>query len=282
MLLLALILLAALWELYKLVIPDDGVRLGDTLILPRSDDTSMPHLSQIFSAFGKQEVAGPSGTVGVVGGVGGVVLAALGRGGLRRSASPSASCSRWRCSGSRIVERALLPYVVLSQTVPLIALAPLVYGWSGNLTVFGARLAAVDVGLGHLGLPGVLPGRHRRAARAAVAAAGADRADALLRRLVVADARAAAAARVACPTCCRRCKLAAAAAVVGAIVAEISTGLRGGIGRLIITYAQQATGDPAKVYAPIFGAARHGPRRRRLVVAARRRRCAATSRGRTV
>ena len=66
MLLLALILLAALWELYKLVIPDDGVRLGDTLILPRSDDTSMPHLSQIFSAFGKQEVAGASGTVAFV------------------------------------------------------------------------------------------------------------------------------------------------------------------------------------------------------------------------
>jgi len=50
-------------------------------------------------------------------------------------------------------------------------------------------------------------------------------------------------------------KLAAAAAVIGAIVAEISTGLRGGIGRLIISYAQQATGDPARVYAPIIGAA---------------------------
>ena len=37
----------------------------------------------------------------------------------------------------RVVERALLPYVVLSQTVPLIALAPLVYGWSGNLSLFG-------------------------------------------------------------------------------------------------------------------------------------------------
>jgi NitT/TauT family transport system permease protein len=38
-------------------------------------------------------------------------------------------------------------------------------------------------------------------------------------------------------------------------VAEISIGLSGGIGRLIITYAQQATGDPARVYAPIVGAA---------------------------
>jgi NitT/TauT family transport system permease protein len=53
-------------------------------------------------------------------------------------------------------------------------------------------------------------------------------------------------------------KLAAAAAVIGAIVAEISTGLQGGIGRLIISYAQQATGDPARVYAPILGAALMG------------------------
>src|SRR6476619_4299888 len=50
-------------------------------------------------------------------------------------------------------------------------------------------------------------------------------------------------------------KLAAAAAVVGAIVAEISTGTRGGIGRLIIEYAQTATGDPSQLYAAILGAA---------------------------
>ena len=50
-------------------------------------------------------------------------------------------------------------------------------------------------------------------------------------------------------------RLAAASSVVGAIVAEISTGTRGGIGRLIIQYSQQATGDPAKVYTAIIGAA---------------------------
>ena len=50
-------------------------------------------------------------------------------------------------------------------------------------------------------------------------------------------------------------RLAAAAAVVGAIVAEISTGTRGGIGRLIIEYAQTATGDPSQMYAAILGAA---------------------------
>jgi NitT/TauT family transport system permease protein len=61
MLLLALVLLAACWELYKLVIPDDGVKLGSSLILPRSDDASMPHLSEIVNVFGQQEVAGGTG-----------------------------------------------------------------------------------------------------------------------------------------------------------------------------------------------------------------------------
>jgi NitT/TauT family transport system permease protein len=50
-------------------------------------------------------------------------------------------------------------------------------------------------------------------------------------------------------------RLAAAGSVVGAIVAEISIGLDGGIGRLIITYSQQATGDPSRVYAAVIGAA---------------------------
>ncbi|MDQ3294084.1 MAG: ABC transporter permease, partial [Actinomycetota bacterium] len=35
----------------------------------------------------------------------------------------------------------------------------------------------------------------------------------------------------------------------------ISTGRRGGIGRLIIEYSRQATSDPAKVYVAIAGAA---------------------------
>ena len=53
-------------------------------------------------------------------------------------------------------------------------------------------------------------------------------------------------------------RLAAAAAVVGAIVAEISTGTRGGIGRLIIEYSREATSDPAKVYTAFLGAAALG------------------------
>jgi NitT/TauT family transport system permease protein len=53
-------------------------------------------------------------------------------------------------------------------------------------------------------------------------------------------------------------RLAAASAVVGAIVAEISTGTRGGIGRLIIDYSREATSDPAKVWTAFLGAAALG------------------------
>ena len=43
--------------------------------------------------------------------------------------------------------------------------------------------------------------------------------------------------------------------MIGVVVAEISTGFRGGVGRLIIEYARQASGDPAKMYTALLGAA---------------------------
>ena len=49
-------------------------------------------------------------------------------------------------------------------------------------------------------------------------------------------------------------KLAATASVVGAIVGEISAGLRGGLGRLIIDYSQQYLTDPARLYCAVIAA----------------------------
>jgi NitT/TauT family transport system permease protein len=254
MLLIALVLLAACWELYKLVIPDDGVKLGSSLILPRSDDASMPHLSEIAKVFGQQEV---------VGGSGGTVLSSVIDSlwySLRLAAAGFAVgvvvgfLLALAMQRLRIVERALLPYVVLSQTVPLIALAPLVYGWSGNLSLFGldwkpwmsvsviaAYLAFFPVAIGALrGLASPPPVQTEL-----LACYAASWWQTLVHLRLPASV----------PYLIPALKLAAAASVVGAIVAEISIGLQGGIGRLIITYAQQATGDPARVYAPIIGAA---------------------------
>jgi NitT/TauT family transport system permease protein len=49
-------------------------------------------------------------------------------------------------------------------------------------------------------------------------------------------------------------KVSAAAAVVGTVVAEISAGVRGGIGRLVIEYSREATSEPAKVFVATLGA----------------------------
>jgi NitT/TauT family transport system permease protein len=258
MLALAVVLLALLWEGYKLVIPADGVHVGGALLLPRSDDASMPHLSEIVSVFGKAEVSGATGGSTVLSSVLSSVwyslrLAAAGFAvGVAVGFLLAIAMQR-----ARIVERALLPYVVLSQTVPLIALAPLVYGWSGNLTLFGlewkpwmsvsiisAYLAFFPVAIGALrGLASPPPVQTEL-----LSCYAASWWQTLVRLRLPA----------AVPYLVPALKLAAAAAVIGAIVAEISTGLPGGIGRLIISYAQQATGDPAKVFAPIAGAALMG------------------------
>ncbi|HEY0117255.1 MAG TPA: ABC transporter permease, partial [Cellulomonas sp.] len=49
-------------------------------------------------------------------------------------------------------------------------------------------------------------------------------------------------------------RLAATSAVVGTVVAEVSTGMPGGIGRMILEFANFASSDPAKPWAPIVGA----------------------------
>ena len=258
MVVLALVLAGLAWEAYKALAPGDGVRIGDKLVLPRSNDASMPHLSEIAGKFGEDEVAGAAdgGTVADS------VLSALWYS-LRLAAAGFAvgvavgMLLALAMQRLRIVRRALLPYVVVSQTVPLIALAPLVYGWGGNLTLFGwewqpwmsvsalaAYLAFFPVAVGALrGLASPPPVQTEL-----LAAFAASWWQTLLRLRLPASV----------PYLIPALRLAAASAVVGAIVAEISTGLRGGIGRLIISYAQQATGDPARVFAPILGAALMG------------------------
>ena len=71
---------------------------------------------------------------------------------------------------------------------------------------------------------------------------------------------------------CRRSSWRATSSVVGVDRRRRSrSACSGGIGRLIISYSQAATGDPAKVYAAVFGAAVLGLVMSALVVAARRR-----------
>ena len=247
-----LIVFVALWEGYKAVGNPDGTVLFGVRVLPRADDLSMPHLWTVLQRLGQPELTGGRPiwlvvlsacvfTLGITaagfaaGAVVGLVLAVL-------------------MQQFRIVERGLLPYVILSQTVPLVALAPLVAGWSGNLSfgpyawpdwltvaVIAAYLAFFPIAVGLLrGLQ-------------SPAASGVE----LMRSYAAGWWRTLVKLRLpaALPYLFPALRLAGAAAVVGAVVGEISTGTRGGIGRLIIEYSREATSDPAKVYTAMLGAA---------------------------
>jgi len=258
--LIGLVVLAACWEGYKAVGNPDGTVLLGVRILPRADDLSMPHVWDMVARLGRPELTGGRPVwqvvlsaslftlgVTVVGFVAGAVIGFV----------LAVAMQRFR-----IVERGLLPYVILSQTVPLVALAPLIAGWSGNLS-FGpypwADWMTVAVIAAYLAFFPVAVGMLRGLQSPQVA--GVE----LMRSYAAGWWRTLAKLRLpaSLPYLFPALRLAGAAAVVGAVVGEISTGTRGGIGRLIIEYSREATSDPAKVYTAMLGAALLG-----LVVAA--------------
>ena len=254
MFLVALAGVCALWEAYKAVGSEDGGSLFGVRVLPRADDASMPHVWEILRRFGRPETAAPgadSVAVAVLDGVWFTFRVAMAGFVLGVVVGLLLAVLMQR---SRLAERGLLPYVVLSQTVPLVALAPLVVGWGGRLrigaatwqpwmsvAVIAAYLAFFPVAVGALrGLQS--PSAH---AVELMRSYSASWWQSLLRLRLPASV----------PYLVPALRLAAAAAVVGAIVAEISTGTRGGIGRLVIEYSREATADPAKVYTAFLGAA---------------------------
>lgn len=249
--------LAAAWEAYKALAPDDGWVLGTVRVLPRTTDVAMPHLWDMVARAAEPLTSAPDApplwlatlqgagfTLGVsaVGWVVGVLFGLLVAVVMARFVPARAG---------------LLPWVVLSQTVPLIAIAPLVKRWGAQLeigaldwqdwmsvAVIASYLAFFPVSVGAL-----------RGFTAPDAAEDGVRLDLfrahgvgwwttfwLLR------------APSSVPFLLPALRLAAANAVVGTVVAEVSTGLRGGLGRMIVEFGASASADPAKQWSPIAGA----------------------------
>jgi NitT/TauT family transport system permease protein len=264
MFVLAFVLVACLWELYKWVGPATGGKVFGVRILPRTQDRSMPHVWEMFRRLGRSEVRGGEHTVAyvvakatwysfrvslaafVAGTLIGIVLAV--------------AMARFK-----VVERALMPYLVVSQTVPIIVLAPLILtlmvyverdlvekSWLASVTI-GVSLAFFPVAVATLrGLQSVAPAS-----------------------VELMDSMAASWTRTlwklrfpaAVPYITPGLRIAAASAVVGVIVSEISLGVNAGVGRLILSYGQDRSSDPPKVYAAVFGAAVLGLVMALLVVA---------------
>jgi NitT/TauT family transport system permease protein len=246
-------LLAVLWEVYKSLAPDTGVTIAGVTVLPRTTDIAMPHIWDMVARALEPVTRAPgspplwlaslsaAGFSLVIAAVGWVIGVTVGFG-------IAVIMQRFRTAHS-----ALLPWVVLSQTVPLIALAPLVRRWGAQLeigafhwqdwmsvAVIASYLAFFPVSIGALRGFSSPDAAHLDLMRSY--GAGWTRTFITLRL------------PASVPYLLPALRLAAINAVIGTVVAEVSIGLRGGIGRSIVEFAASGSSDPAKQWSPIFGA----------------------------
>ena len=199
----------------------------------------LPHLHEIAGDFFRRGAGGElwlgimawnaaytavEGVVGfVVGGCAGLVLAVA-------------------FAHSRLLERGFLPYVIASQTVPILAIAPMVVVWLGTSWVSKAVIAAYltffPVTINVLrGLRAVDPD-----------ALALMRALAATPRQVFVRLRAPA----ALPSLFTALRISATISVVGAIIGELPVGSRYGMGVVIINAAQYYNWRPANLWAAIL------------------------------
>ncbi|MFZ3452385.1 ABC transporter permease [Arthrobacter sp. 7Tela_A1] len=242
-----------LWEAYKAVGPASGVSVGGMPLLPRTTDLAMPHvwtmLQRLLAPESSASGAGPMWVAVLQ--AAGFTLGIAGAGwllGVVVGLGLAMLMQRFRTANS-----AMLPWIILSQTVPLIAIAPLVRRWGSQLefgpftwenwmsvAVIAAYLAFFPVAIGALRGFSAPEKAHEDLMRTYALGWW----QTFLRLRLPASV----------PYLLPALRLAAANAVIGAVVAEVSIGLRGGIGRMIVEFAAAAGGDPGKPWAPIFGA----------------------------
>ena len=247
----AIVLLFGIWEGYKWV----GQQTGDywpgtSIELPAStDDLTMPHAVDIANElfeevrdgrtrlplflfllkkgwFTLQEAA-IGFTLGLTVGLGLAIL-----------------MLRWR-----VAERGLLPWINVSQTIPLIALAPIVVTWGRqqdlpdmlSISLIAAYLTFFPVAVSALRGLQSPDSAHVELMRSYAAPW----------RTTLVKLRLPAARAYLFPAL----KIAATLSVVGAIVGEISIGTKTGLGRAILEYAQRYAVSPERLYASVIGAA---------------------------
>lgn len=149
---------------------------------------------------------------------------------------------------SRLLEQGLLPYVVASQTVPLLAIAPMVVIWLGGswfaVAVIAAYLTFFPVTINTLrGL------RSPEATALELMHSYAATPWEILWKLRV---------PAALPYIFTALKISATASVVGAIIGELPNGVANGLGRVILNFNQYYATGPEKLWASILFASLTG------------------------
>ncbi len=223
-------------------------------ILPRTDDLTMPPLLDIAVEFGQPPQRNSSKPLGAF--IGEAALFTL------REAAFGFLLGAVLGLGLAIFmlrkkwfERGLSPYLVASQTVPLVAIAPIIVIWGSkslgwlpftwepwmSVSIIATYLTFFPVAMN--GIKGLQSAD--AAAMELMRSYAATRRQTLLKLQLPASM----------PYLFAAFKLAATVAIVGAIVGEISGGVRGGLGRLILDYASRYTTGPPRLYASVVGAA---------------------------
>jgi NitT/TauT family transport system permease protein len=237
--LLFLLVLAALWGFWE------GYRwlwMREHWTWPfRVDDTSMPHIHAILSQlFEPSRLNGPllihvlfdsavftarEAAVGfAIGASVGFLLAVL-------------------LVHSKLLERGLLPYIVASQTIPLLAIAPMVVVGLGSKGVTG--WVSVSVTAAYLTFFPVTINTLRGLHSADPRALELMRSYAATRRAILWKLRIPA----SLPYLFAALKISATASIVGAIISELPSGIQDGLGGAILNFNQYYISEPKNLWA---------------------------------
>jgi NitT/TauT family transport system permease protein len=235
----AMLALVGLWELYHWIWATAGWTWPFVV-----NDTSMPHVWTIFKAFGQPaQVNQPSLIVVLLhktlftakeAAAGFVVGAAIG------------FVLAVALAHSRLLQRGFLPYIVASQTVPILAIAPMVVVWVnpklpgplqgwGAVAVIATYLTFFPVAINTLrGLQAADP-RALELMRTYAASRWT-----VLWKLRVPSSL---------PYLFSALRLSATASVVGAIIGELPTGLQNGLGGAIFNFNEYYSIEPQELWA---------------------------------
>jgi NitT/TauT family transport system permease protein len=234
---LVLAVLVGAWELYRWIWISAGWTWPFVV-----DDTSMPHVHTIVEALFKRPTTGV-GDILIVqlfhaslftakeAAVGFVLGAAFGF-------ALGVFMSQWR-----ILQRGLLPYVVASQTVPILAVAPIVVVYLGSLHV--AAWFSVSVIAAYLTFFPVAINTLRGLLSTDRRAVELMRAFAASRWTILWKLRVPA----ALPYIFSALKVSATACVVGAIIGEAPSSIQDGLGGYIVNFNQYYTLSPQNLWA---------------------------------
>lgn len=231
--------LVGLWELYHWVWVSTGWTWPFVV-----NDTSMPHVWTIYNAFGQPAQVNQPALIHVL---------------LHKAAFTAKEAAAGFALGAvigfvlavvlahvRLLQRGFLPYIVGSQTVPILAIAPMVVLWvnprlPGSLQGWGA----VAVIATYLTFFPVTINTLRGLQSADPRALELMRTYAASRWAVLWKLR----VPVSLPYLFSALRLAATASVVGAIIGELPTGLQDGLGGAIINFNQYYSIEPQELWA---------------------------------